>query len=128
MKDIFVKFTVKWDDYDDVCDELILEDLELTLKNGVELELLEQPVVSHKEKERLIYHMLAMLDQMTYAVDAEPNTWGETCYNADAHAVHDLYLDGYIELKSEARMFPLTKKMRFRFTEKALALLKKGVV
>lgn len=128
MREIFVKFNIKWDEYDDVCDELVLEDLELQLKIGVELELLKQPVVENKEKEKWIYHALSMLDQMKYAVDAEPNTWGETCYNADAHAVHDLYLEGYVEVKPGSKIFPLTKKMRFRFTEKALELMKRGIV
>ena len=126
MREIFVKFNIKWDDYDDVCDELVLEDLELELKIGVELELLKQPVVENKEKEKWVYHTLSMLNQMSFSIDAKPDTWGETRYNADAHAVHDLYIDGYIEIKPGLKMFPLTKRMKFKFTKKARELLKKG--
>jgi hypothetical protein len=127
MREIFVKFNIKWDEYDDVCDELVLEDLELELKNGVELELVNKPVIENKEKEKWVYHTLSMLDQMSFAIDSEPGSWGETRYNADAYAVSDLCVAGYIEIKPSTKIFPLTKKMKFRFTEKALELLKTGV-
>jgi len=50
------------------------------------------------EKEKYIYHALSMLDQMSFAIDSEPDSWGETLYNSDAYAVHDLFVDGYIEV------------------------------
>lgn len=75
---------------------------------------------------KYIYHTLSLLDQMSFAIDSEPNSWGETRYNADAHAVSDLCVDGYIELKPGSKIFPATKKMKFKFTEKALELLKDG--
>jgi len=78
------------------------------------------------EIEKYICHTLAILDQMSFSVDSEPNTLGETRYNADAHAVHDLYIDGYIDIKPGSKIFPLTKRMKFRFTDKALELLKNG--
>ena len=80
----------------------------------------------NKEKEKYIYHTLSMLDQMSFGVDSAPRVWGETRYNADAYAVHDLFVDGYIEVKTGSKLFPLTKRMKFKFTEKALELLKEG--
>lgn len=40
---IYLKMTVNWDDYNDVCDELILDDSGIFdgLKNGVSVELLD---------------------------------------------------------------------------------------
>jgi len=78
------------------------------------------------EKEKYIYPALSMLGQMSFSIDSEPDSWGETCYNADAYAVHDLFVDGYIEVKPGSKLFPLTKRTKFRFTEKALELLKEG--
>jgi len=94
---------------------------------GVELELLNKKVIENKEKEKLVYHLLSLLDQMSFSIDAEPDSWGETRYNADAHAVHDLYVDDYVEIKTGSKIFPLTKRMKFRFTEKARELLKDGI-
>lgn len=59
---------------------------------------------------KYIYHTLSMLDQMSFSVDSEHSDWGETRYNADAHAVHDLYVDEYIDIKPGSKLFPLTKK------------------
>ncbi len=73
-----------------------------------------------------IYHTLSILDQMCFSTDAGPETWGQTRYNADACAVYDLYIESYVDIKPGTKVFPLTKRMKFRFTEKALKLLKEG--
>ena len=41
-RELIVKFTIDWDEYDDVCDELVFEDLELELKTGVAVEIVKQ--------------------------------------------------------------------------------------
>jgi hypothetical protein len=42
---IRVEVTVDWENYDDVCDELLLEDTGIfdNLKDGVNIEILKQP-------------------------------------------------------------------------------------
>ena len=40
-REILVKFIIDWEDYDDVCDELILEDLELNMKVGASYEIIK---------------------------------------------------------------------------------------
>lgn len=40
MRELLVKFISDWEDYGDVCDELLYEDLELELKNGVRVDLM----------------------------------------------------------------------------------------
>lgn len=40
-REILLKITIDWEDYDDVCDELVIEDLELKMKSGSYYEILE---------------------------------------------------------------------------------------
>lgn len=43
-REILIKVTIDWDNYDDVCDELILEDSGIydSLKDGVGIEIITQ--------------------------------------------------------------------------------------
>lgn len=43
MREIIIKVVIDWEDYDDVCDELILDDSGIydSLKTGISIEILK---------------------------------------------------------------------------------------